>query len=103
MTTHVLNELSHLEQPTLAHGLLRGSFKETTRNPDGTLQKLTIWASEAKLLKVRETTFTRAGNGSIATVTKVQYDATGAVVETLFTSLTRDGMNRISTATVVHS
>jgi hypothetical protein len=103
-TPRVLNEDSHLTHVrSLAHGIIISAFKECTRNPDGTLQKLVIWTSAAKTRKIRETLFTRAGNGSISTVTKIQYDENGNQTEQLLTTLTRDGSNRISTSTVTRS
>jgi hypothetical protein len=84
---NAISTATHETLNTLVHNLAETSYEEITRT-SGLITSVIVWQSAAKLLKVRETTITRAG-GLVATVVDQQYDDSGVLVQTLTQTITR--------------
>jgi len=82
-----LTEVTHETLDTLVHEIAETSYEEITRT-SGRVTSIIIWATSAKLKKVRETTITRAA-GKVSVIVEEQYDAAGTLKKTLTGTITR--------------
>jgi hypothetical protein len=96
-----VDEEGHATLATLTHALAQNAYTEVTR-VQGFLQSIVVWESAARLRKIRETIVTRASN-KVTQVVTTQYNAAGAVRETLTCAVTRGVSARISTVTSTHT
>ena len=82
-----IDEAAHEALDTLVHDIAETSWDELVRTfpppnietPVGRIQKVIVWSSPAKTLKIRETDITRSANHPylIKQVDTIQYDALG--------------------------
>jgi hypothetical protein len=100
-TPHVLNELSHAELNSFLHNIDQSSEKEVTRDTNGLVSKVTVWAP-GKTQKLRETTLHRTA-GLVDSAVKVQYDGAGNALETLTLTFTRDDNHIVTAVTTTRS
>jgi hypothetical protein len=80
---------THLVLDQLVHDVAETSYEEVTRS-GGQVTSDIVWTDNTKITKVRETLITRSG-GQVDTVVMKQYDAGGALVQTLTGTITRSG------------
>lgn len=80
---------SHESIDSLVHNLAENSYEEVTRS-GGLVTSVIVWTDSGKTVKIRETTLTRSG-GLISTIVEKQYDAAGALVQTLTGTVARTG------------
>lgn len=76
-----ITEAQHELLDTLTHEIAETSWEEYTYS-SGRVVSVVVWASAAKLLKVREEQYTYSG-GFVSQVVITQYDGTGAVKATV--------------------
>lgn len=88
----------HEDLDTLTHGLAETTWEELVYTGSD-LTEIIVWTSPAKLLRVRDTTFTYAG-GNLTTVVTRQYDDLGALTKTLTKVFTYSGKDLVDIDTV---
>lgn len=86
-----ITQSEHEALDTLVHDLAENSYVKVTRT-SGQVTNVTVWASAAMLLKIREVAITRSG-GQVSQVVVTQYDSGGVAVsnQTITYSVTRSG------------
>jgi hypothetical protein len=92
-----ITEAQHQALDTLVHDIDENSYDEVTR-VNGLISQIVTWDSPAKTLKIRDVVMTRNSLGRITQIVWTQYDALGAVKETLTEVLSRT-CNRVSSIT----
>ena len=80
---------THETLDTLVHSIAETSYQEITRVA-GMVTNVTVWASSAKLLKIRETVISYTG-GLVSTTIDKQYNGSGVLVQTLTQTYNRTG------------
>lgn len=93
-----ITEEQHELIDSLVHDLAETSYTEVTRT-SGRVSSVITWVDVSKTKKVRETEITRA-SGRASVVVEKQYDAAGALKQTLTHTITRAGVRVASVATV---
>jgi hypothetical protein len=88
----------HRGLPSLVHDLDRDYHEEIVRSA-GKVTDIIQWTDVSKTKKIRETSFTYAGN-RVDTETIKQYDDAGALLETLVLQYTYSGAFVISVDSV---
>jgi hypothetical protein len=73
---------AHRSLDTLAHSLDENAWLELAYDGGGALIRATTWTTAGMTTKIRESLFTYL-SGNLATVTKTQFNAAGAPLETL--------------------
>ena len=97
-----ITEPEHEALDTLVHDINESSFDEITRSGPR-VTNITTWTDSAKTLKIREVALSYTGSRLTQSVT-YQYDASGAVTQTLTETFTYIGASRrISSITRVKS
>lgn len=91
-----ISEAQHEALDTLVHDIDETSYDEVTYT-GSKVTKYTVWASAAKLLKIREETYTYSGI-KVSSVVTVQYDGAGATKMTMTESYTYSG-NKVASVT----
>jgi hypothetical protein len=84
-----ITEEQHEVLDTLAHALDETCYTEITRT-GGKVTDIVVWATDAKLLKVREETITRAA-GKVSQILTIQYDGAGVEKMRVTETFTRAG------------
>jgi hypothetical protein len=87
---------------TFTHEVVAGAWTEVLRENDA-VTGIICWTSPSKVLKIREMQLTRDGNGDVSQIDRRQYDGSGAQVQRLVITLTRDGEGRVSALTQVRT
>lgn len=93
-----ISEAQHELIDSLVHELAETMYTEITRS-GGQVSDVVTWQTAAKLLRVRDVTITRSG-GQVSVVVERQYNAAGALVQTLTHTITRSSGQAASIATV---
>lgn len=91
-----ITEPQHEALDTLTHDIDETSYDEVIYS-GSTPSSYIVWASAAKLLKIREEQYTYAG-GKVSQVVTIQYDGTGAVKMTMTEVYTYSG-NKVTSVT----
>lgn len=86
-----ITEPQHEALDTLVHEIDETSYDEVTY-ASGRAQSYIVWASAAKLLKVREEQYSYT-SGKVSQVVTTQYDGAGAVKMTMTETYTYSGSN----------
>jgi hypothetical protein len=82
----ILNEERHESVWTLSHsGLVSTNYFEVTYNASGQATAVTTWTTSGKVNKLREVLFTYNTDGTVATITKKQYDQNGYALQQTMT------------------
>jgi hypothetical protein len=84
-----ITEGQHEALDTLVHDIDETSYEEYAYS-GSKVTNLTVWATAAKLLKIREEQYTYAGS-KVSQVVTIQYDGTGAVKMTMTENYTYSG------------
>lgn len=90
--------VAHETIDSLVHALAETSYAEVTRT-SGQVSAFTVWTDAGKTTKVRESLVTRSA-GQASVVVENQYNAAGALVQTLTHTITRSAGRVASIATV---
>jgi len=96
-----ITEAQHKGLDQLVHELAESCYYEVTYGSGSRVDAETWWTTAAKLIKVRETTYTYS-SGKAATETIRQYDGTGTLVATLVITYTYSG-SKVASATYAYS
>jgi hypothetical protein len=93
-----ISEVEHEALDTLVHEIDETSYEEYTYS-GGNVTNFTIWASVAKIKKIREEQYTYASN-KVSQVVTIQYDDVGVAKMTMTETYTYTG-NRVSSVSRV--
>lgn len=80
-TTNYLTDAQHLVLDQLVHTIVETSFEEYTYS-GGNVSTIIVWTSAAKVLRIRDETFTYA-SGKVSQIVTRQYDGAGVITETM--------------------
>ncbi len=97
-----LPEAEHEQLDSLTHNLAENTYEEVTR-VNNRLESVVIWESSARTRRIRDTVITRDANQMIQSYVVHQYDAQGAVRQTLTHTISRDATRRVINVTTVRS
>jgi hypothetical protein len=83
-----LNRTAHKTIDSLVHGVAETSYWEYIRNGDNRVSDIIVWTDITKTTKIRETNITYTV-GRVSQVVRKQYDATGTLIQTVTSVITR--------------
>lgn len=90
----------HDNLDTLAHGLTENAITEIVRNIPGQVTDVNVRTVPVTGTLIRSTSVTRDPNNQVITVVERQHDASGAVVQTLTSTVNRTSGKVTSVTTV---
>lgn len=97
------NGTQHEAIDSLVHNLSETCYIELTRDGSSRAQDEIVWTNNTKTTKIREMNITRDVNGKVSQIVCKQYDASGALIQTLTEVITRDGQGRYLSSAITES
>jgi hypothetical protein len=100
-----LSQAVHEDLDSLAHNIAETCYEEITRDAQGRASNYIVWATSAKLIKVRSTDITRDAQGRVLTVVDKHFNAAGALItgQTITSTITRDASKRFASSNTVQT
>lgn len=98
-TSSGLSLENHETIDSLVHNLAEDSFISIVRNPANLVTDVNVLTSEGGTL-IRSTAITRNSSNLVTGIVENQHDGSGAIIQTITTSITRSGGKVVSLTTV---